>query len=300
MLTSVCSFPQRGPWGKSSWRGNCSGHIIKAMLEFFRPAIFCDPAEGSGTSRDVAEELRGGGRNIEYYGFDLRSGFNLLKDRLIERLPRAADYIMFHPPYHNMIQYSGNVWGSFPHPDDLSRCKTVEEFLWKLETALYNIYEAVGKGGHYSVLIGDLRKNGDYLSLQSDLIQMAPGKLEGVIIKQQHNCVSERAAYSGEFIPIAHEYLLNFKKDSMVVGFLDCAIQSSMRLVSLSSATWKAVVTAALNRLGGKGSLEEIYKVIAEGAQEKAKANPNWQAKVRQTLQGSALNVERGVWKLAA
>lgn len=207
MITSVMSFPDRGPYGKASWRGNTSGRVIKALVEFFQPSLFVDPAEGSGTSRDVAREL-----GIEYVGLDLHSGFNLLKDRLIERLPREADYIFFHPPYHSVIQYSGNVWGTEPHPDDLSRCKTPEEFLEKLKVALHNIYEAVRKNGHYSVQIGDLRKKGNYWSIQSDIIQIAPGKLEGVIIKVQHNCVSNRMRYSGKFIPIMHEYILNFKK----------------------------------------------------------------------------------------
>lgn len=294
-LTSILSFPDRGPYGKSSWRGNTSGRVVKALLEFFKPSLFVDPAEGGCTSRDVAKEL-----DVEYVGLDLHSGFNLLKDKLIERLPREADYVFFHPPYHNVVAYSGQVWGNAPHSDDLSRCASPEDFLEKLSLALYNIYEATCRGGHYSIQIGDLRKNGTYWNIQSDIVQIAPGKLEGIVIKTQHNCVSDKTIYSGNFIPIMHEYILNFKKDGLVVSFLDCAINSSKNLVSLSNATWKAVVAWSLKKLGGKASLEDLYGVIAENAQPKTELNPHWRDKVRQTVQKMAVNVERGVWELKA
>lgn len=292
-INSVISFPDRGNYGKASWRGNTSGRVVKALLEFFRPSLFADPAEGSGTSRDVAKEM-----GVEYVGLDLHSGFNLLKDRLLERLPREADYVFFHPPYHNVIRYSGDVWGLDPHPDDLSRCESPEEFLHKLEMALFNIYEATKRGGHYSVQLGDLRKNGNYWSLQSDVIKVAPGKLEGIVIKAQHNCMSDKVNYSGNFIPIMHEYIINFKKDGLVISFLDCALQTSNHLRNLSDASWKAVISWALRELGGKGSLPDIYDAVSKGASEKLNGNSNWQAKVRQVLQKHFSNFERGVWGL--
>ena len=32
---SVVSYPDRGHWGKSSYRGNCTGRIIKDFLESY-------------------------------------------------------------------------------------------------------------------------------------------------------------------------------------------------------------------------------------------------------------------------
>jgi hypothetical protein len=29
---SILSFPDRGPWGNSQYRGNCSGHVYKRIL----------------------------------------------------------------------------------------------------------------------------------------------------------------------------------------------------------------------------------------------------------------------------
>ena len=81
-MNSIVSYENRGNYGKSNYRGNCSGRIVKDMLEHYRPAVFADPMIGSGTSGDVVEELRREGAAIEFHGFDLHSGFNILKDSL--------------------------------------------------------------------------------------------------------------------------------------------------------------------------------------------------------------------------
>ncbi|MBE0427778.1 MAG: hypothetical protein IBX72_14180, partial [Nitrospirae bacterium] len=253
-IKSVVSYPHRGLYGDAKWRGNCPGRLIKDLLLFFKPKYFCDPAEGGGTSRDVAREF-----GIRYVGLDLHTGFNILRDSLLERLGDPADYVFFHPPYWDIITYSGNVWGTAPHPDDLSRSETYEEFIKKLQTAFYNIYEALASNGHYSVLVGDIRKSGRLWSIQADVVKMAPGVVESIVIKEQHNCFSDKISYSGKFIPIVHEYCINLRKDRFVIGFLDAAVKTSLDLVTLSNATWKAVVGWALKNLGGKARLQEIY-----------------------------------------
>lgn len=40
-MKSVMSFPDRGHWGKSSWRGNTSGYVIKEMIEWYQ-ILFSD------------------------------------------------------------------------------------------------------------------------------------------------------------------------------------------------------------------------------------------------------------------
>lgn len=294
---SILSFKERGPWGKSSWRGNTSGHVIKNLLGMFQPTLFVDPAEGSGTSRDVAKDM-----GIQYEGFDLHSGFNLLNDRLIERLPRPADLVFFHPPYHSMVLYSGEQWGK-PNPDDLSRCKDVDEFIEKLQLAVMNIYDATRGGGHYSVLIGDMRKEGQYHSFQADVIKYGLGKLKSVMIKAQHNCVSDRKEYNGSFVPIQHEYLLIFQKDTVIKSFIDYALGVSDRLKSASNASWRNLVRWAMMNLGSQDtSLAELYSEMERCAGAKITGNGDWKAKVRQILQlhPEFINVDRGIWKMAA
>ena len=64
------------------------------------------------------------------------------------------------------------------------------------------------------------------------------------------------------------------------------------------TATWADVVYAVVKDKG-RVSLTEIYSAI-EG-HKKCQKNPNWQAKIRQTLQNYPMftSVERGVWQAA-
>ena len=67
-------------------------------------------------------------------------------------------------------------------------------------------------------------------------------------------------------------------------------------------ATWKDVVMAAVRNLGGIQKNNDIYLEIEN--HEKAARNPNWKAKVRQTLQvlsqaGLIVHVAEGQWKAA-
>ena len=57
-MKSVISYPNRGPWGKSNWRGNVSGFVIKDLIEHFRPKLLVDACEGSGTSGDVCRKMQ--------------------------------------------------------------------------------------------------------------------------------------------------------------------------------------------------------------------------------------------------
>ena len=49
-MKSVMSFPERGNYGKSNWRGNTSGYVIKELIQHFDPKIFVDACEGSGSA----------------------------------------------------------------------------------------------------------------------------------------------------------------------------------------------------------------------------------------------------------
>jgi SAM-dependent methyltransferase len=60
--------------------------------------------------------------------------------------------------------------------------------------------------------------------------------------------------------------------------------------------TWRAVVLAALDRLGGRASLSVLY---AEVEQVRPTANRWWREKVRQILQQHAVSCGGGVWAMA-
>src|SRR5262249_31115591 len=56
-LPSLSHFDEAGPYGDRSYPGNCSGELIKDLLQYFEPGSVLDPLTGSGTCRDVCREL---------------------------------------------------------------------------------------------------------------------------------------------------------------------------------------------------------------------------------------------------
>lgn len=294
--TSVMSFPDRGPWGKASWRGNCSGHVYREIFEHLQPQFFIDPMVGSGTSVEVAKEM-----GIEALGLDLHSGFSILRDSILSRANgREADLILSHPAYGGIIKYSGEVWGDKPHPDDLSRCLDDEDFLYKLEVALLNQRQATRPGGHYGMLIGDVRQAGCYVSYQAEMIARMPREeLASIIVKVQHNVSSQQRRYRLKYPLIMHEYLILWQRK--VRACLVWLAQAVQQQRNQQRGTWKSVVHAALIGLGGKAWLPDLYAYVAKEAPDKLVSNTAWKEKIRQTLQksGQFTACERGVWQLA-
>lgn len=289
-LTTVLSFPERGHYGKSSYRGNCSGYVQKALFEFFQPKKVGDFMAGSNTTGDVCEELR-----IDYLTLDLNpelGGFDILTDEI----PESFDFIFSHDPYHDIIKYSGNVWGDKPHPNDLSRCSTYEEFIQKINIAHAKMYNALRYGGHMAILTGDIKRKGRLYSLIKDMQWY--GLPIQHIIKTQHNCFSDNVNYSGKFIPIVHEHLLIFKKDEHYI--VRCTITKTIDLDTRTrkKLSWHSVVLNAMEKLGGRATLQELYDEIDGHA--KTETNNHWKEKIRQTLQiyDDFKNVSRGVYEL--
>ncbi len=294
-MKSVMSFPERGNYGNSNWRGNTSGYVIKELIQHFNPKLFVDACEGSGTSKDVCREM-----GIEYVGLDLYKGQDFTKDYILTQLPRPADICFTHPPYHDMIAYSGSVYGKEILAGDTSHCRNVEEFISKSQVMLMNQREATKEGGIYTTLIGDQRGgtlgSGNFRSYQADFISMMPkDELLSVAIKLQHNCMSDTRVYSGSFIPIMHEYLLIWKKRAKSLFAISFDIASELQ--SRVATTWRNAIRIVMMKLQ-KADLNTIYNEIEKVASNLIANNPNYKAKIRQTLQKHYNNVERGVWSL--
>jgi hypothetical protein len=292
MLQSIISYPDRGKWGNSRYRGNCSGWLIKELLTHFQPKKFIEIFAGGGTGFDVAKDL--GYTNSVHLDLNPAfGGWNALADDI----PEGGDFVFLHPPYHNIIKYSGEVWGE-PHPDDLSRCADYQDFLKKLNLVFQKVYTSIRHGGRYAVLIGDVRSKGEYYSIQRDMAWI--GKLESHIIKAQHNCLSDRKTYSGKFIPIVHEHLLVFRKNDIWIVPVSITKTIEQDLRQTEKITWRDLVQAAMEQLGGKASLNDLYNII--GKTKKAANNPHWKEKVRQVLQlhKEFISVGQGCWEIAA
>lgn len=205
-MTSLVSFPERcSLWGDARYRGNCDGRLFKNLVLRYGARSVADPMMGSGTTRDVIQGLnRFLADPIEYWGGDLRHGFNLATDDL----PGRYDFVWIHPPYWNIIRYSED-------PADLSNAETYEDFRHRLCLCLQRCSAALNPGGRLAVLVGDVRRRGVYVPIVRDVLRMEPllGQLRSIIIKAQHHCRSDGVGYASmEDVPIQHEYCVVFKR----------------------------------------------------------------------------------------
>ncbi len=70
-LTSLYSNEEPGDYGDRRYPGNCGGSLIRDLMLYLKPTLVMDPMLGSGTCRDVCEEL-----GIACMGFDIHDGFD--------------------------------------------------------------------------------------------------------------------------------------------------------------------------------------------------------------------------------
>jgi hypothetical protein len=201
-LSSIHAADGRGPYGNPSFRGNCSGLLIRDLLRYYRPTRVLDPMAGSGTCRDVCRELQ-----IECQSLDLHSGFDAQDADCYRDLGRF-DFIWLHPPYWKMIRYGDD-------PRCLSNAPTLSDFQRRLRSVIRNCRSVLAERGHLAILIGDGKDAGEYMGLpfrtfwlavRAGLWLAAPE-----IVRFQHGATSSSKQYTTSFIPRLHDLCLVLK-----------------------------------------------------------------------------------------
>ena len=294
MLSStICSYPDRGKWGNNKYRGNCSGKLIKDIVETPCYHILdkngkpiqglSDYMVGGGTTEDVCKE-----EGVPGTYLDLNRGF----DMMTMEIPERPDNIFWHPPYGQMIVYSDKMYkaediiakyGFDPRVNDLSRAKDWQDFVDKMNYCLLKQFTALKKGGRMFVLMGDWKQKGRLYSMLCDIVKL--GTLEQIVIKAEHNCWSDNNTYSSmNFVPIQHEYLMVLRKDSAMLIPASVAKNSVFSILEAKTSTWKDILQAVLEEAGRPLSRRELYAAVKESARAKTGDNNNIEAKIRQTL----------------
>lgn len=77
-------------------------------------------------------------------------------------------------------------------------------------------------------------------------------------------------------------------------------VNSVPMIIVGTSPSWKSVIEIAIGRLNKTGEVKEVYEIVETIAPDKVNNNPNYKAKIRQVLQKYFVNVQRGVYKIAA
>ena len=289
-MQSVISYKERGNYGDALYRGNCSGYIIKDLINHFyptsKPKRFVEIFSGSGTGKDVAKELH---INNSLH-LDLNNGW----DALTNEIPSGSDFVFSHPPYWDIIKYEQQR-NSYS-PNDLSNNMSYEEFIKKLDIVNEKIYHSLVNGGRHITLLGDVRKKGKYYSIIKDMKWF--GDIESHIIKIQHNCVSDNKIYSNNsFIAIKHEHILVFRKNKIWLFNTKITNNVKENIMNITQITWRDLIQSTLQFLNNKASIEEIYNILKES--KKAENNNFVREKIRQTLNSNSNFVKTGeVWSL--
>lgn len=203
-LTSLHLREGRGPYGSGTFRGNCSGLLIRDLLLYYRPRAVLDPMSGSGTCRDVCREL-----GIACQSLDLATGFDAASPAAFARLG-TFDFVWLHPPYWKMIRYGED-------PRCLSQSPTLADFCERLRCVFRNCAGVLHAAGKLAVLIGDGREAGRYWALPFRAFGLAAR--EGLrlaapeIIRASHGASSSHKTYATSFIPRLHDVCLVLQRD---------------------------------------------------------------------------------------
>ena len=203
-LTSLYHFHRAGEYGDRKWPGNCGGNLIKDLLNYFRPGLVFDPMTGSGTARDVCDEL-----GIPCMTGDIHQGFDACDPQDFPG-PETFDFIWAHPPYWRQKLYADD-------PRDLSRATTLEEFLRRYGSFLRNCARSLKRGGKLAVLMGDYSDREDGfvpLVYHTKRLAFAAGLSQHCtdIIRFSHGASSGKKVYRSSFIPGLHDVCMVFEK----------------------------------------------------------------------------------------
>jgi SAM-dependent methyltransferase len=203
-LTSLYHFHRAGEYGDRSWPGNCGGNLIKDLLTYFKPGLCLDPMSGSGTCRDVCEEL-----GIPCMSWDIHQGQDACDPQGFGAT-ETFDFIWAHPPYYRQKLYANDL-------RDLSRSPTLDDFLRRYRQFIRNCARALKPDGKLSILMGDYsdREEGyvpltwhtKRLAFDSGLRQCCTD-----IIRFSHGASSSKKVYRSSFIPGLHDVCMIFEK----------------------------------------------------------------------------------------
>ena len=174
--STVLSFPNRGPWGDSRYRGNCSGWIPAFFINKFNAKNVAEIFAGSGTTSDVCKDL-----GVSYCGIDLNPNpvrndiisMDILNDSI--ELPDAfyeADMMFLHPPYPSIhdVRYSNAMWKDTTGVAE----RDIQNMSWEqgmmaVNHAVLRGYNALPAGAYEVILVGEIRSKGGYRSMLQNL-----------------------------------------------------------------------------------------------------------------------------------
>ncbi len=205
-LTSLFHWAYRGDYGDAKYPGNCSGVLIRDILLYFQPKTVFDPMTGSGTCRDVCDEL-----DILCTSKDIRFGFDACDPKHYEVIG-PFDFIWIHPPYWRQKKYTDDL-------RDLSTAPNLTYFVHRYRELIENCAKVLAPGGKLAILMGDYsdREAGFVpLTYWTKRLAFETGLRQACtdIIRFSHGASSSTKVYRSSFIPGLHDVCSIFEKNT--------------------------------------------------------------------------------------
>lgn len=248
-VDSLWIIDQRDKTGKHSnvYHGNFIPQIPNQLIRrYTKPnELVLDTFLGSGTTLFECEKL-----NRKFIGFDINDKIiefvddkmsnsieSYSKDYFIDNCDvsntttfnkkiskgfkylgeSSIQYAIMHPPYMDIVKFTEKK-------EDLSQIGDENKFIEIFLNVIDSVYQHLNSERYFSIIIGDVYKNGEVIPLSSLIInaikQKFKVKLKGIVIK---NIEGNRGklgkggiwryrALNSDYNIFKHEYILTFKK----------------------------------------------------------------------------------------
>jgi ParB/RepB/Spo0J family partition protein len=223
-LTTLWDIGERAEYaGRGDFHGNCPPQVVEqCVLRLTKKGdLVVDPMAGSGTAVDVCNLL---GRRCIAYDIkppEWRTDIIQNDSRKIPLEDDSVDMVFLHPPYWDMVYYT-EASENLP---DLSRAKTLDEYLEMLRQVLQECYRILKDGKYLCILLGDRIKNGRFIPLCRKAANLAEeiGFIDcGYAVKFTKGSTSQvikgkniyaEVAYTRN-LKIEHDLVMFFKKEA--------------------------------------------------------------------------------------
>jgi len=218
---TIWDFQYRDDYaGDKDFHGNCSPQIVEQCIWRLTNEgdLVVDPMAGSGTSLDTCQRYA-----RQCIGYDIAPAAN--RPDIIQNDSRhipleggSVDMVFIHPPYWNLVPFTRAEEGL----PDLSRVKTLDEFLQMLKQVFGECYRILRDGKYMCVLLGDMVRDGKFIPLCRKTANLAEelGFTDcGYAVKLAHGEVSRKKsgvifaelAYTNN-LKISHDLVMFFRK----------------------------------------------------------------------------------------
>ena len=139
-----------------------------------------------------------------------------LDEILDEHGVRSVHFLLMHPPYHDIIQFSESS-------SDLSNAKDIDSFLTMFGEVVDNCRRVLESGRYFGLVLGDKYSKGEWIPLGFYCMQEVVKRgfqLKSIIVKNFEDTRGKRnnkelwryRALTGGFYIFKHEYILLFRK----------------------------------------------------------------------------------------